>query len=84
MKHIYTYSYIKTSLIEEPLTKYNFIVKNAELIDVYQGINRGIEELTVAYVRMNEVSILENVKKCFSIDWTKYNTVQPVCSVIAW
>lgn len=78
MNHVYTYSYIKANLIEEPLTKYNFIVKNAELIDVYQDINRGIEELTVAYVRMNEVGILENVKKCFSIDWTKYTTVQPV------
>lgn len=78
LKHIYTYMYIKSNLIEEPLTKYKFIVKNEALIHIYQEINQGIEEFTSAYLKINQGDILETLKSCFTVDWSAYATLQPV------
>ena len=65
-------------MIEEPLTKYTFVVKNEELIHIYQSVNLSITELTSAYLEMKRKTVLVILKRCFQVDWTKYMTLQPV------
>ena len=71
-------------MIEEPLTKYTFVVKNEELIHIYQSVTYSITDLTNAYLEMKRKTVLITLKSCFKVDWTKYLTIQPVLSWMNW
>ena len=76
---MFTLGYVKTSLIEEPLAKYTFIMKDKELKMLYAAITDTVKEYTQCYLERNEKSILASLKKSYEIDWVSYKVLQPVC-----
>ena len=78
LKHIFTYTFIKTHLIEEPLNKYSFVKKNDQLKAIYVQITAVIAQFLQTYLQRNQEDLLNELRHCYNVDWTSYQALQPV------
>ena len=84
LQHIYTYSYIRTHLIEEPLSKYPFITKDASLKKVYSLVNSTITHFMEVYLQRNQTDLITMLRQGYKKDWGQYRTLQPFRTDIAF
>ena len=84
LQHVYTYSYIRTHLIEEPLSKYPFITKDTTLKQVYSLINSTITQYMNVYLQRNQTDLITTLRQGYKKDWGQYHSVQPFRTEIAY
>lgn len=84
LQHIYTYNYIKTHLIEEPLAKYTFITKEASLKKAYIALSSAVKNLTAVYLQRNTEDVLSILQKCYAMTWAQYTILQPLRTDVAY
>lgn len=78
LNSIYTLSYVNQRLIKEPLAKYPFIRKDAQLNEAYKLCTSTIKQYTQSYLQRSLERLLRALHACFEVDWVAYRTLQPV------
>lgn len=84
LQHIYTYAYIKSHLIEQPLAAYSFLTKDAALKAVHTQLASTITDYTTRYLQRNQTTLVALLRDCFAINWTAYRTLQPLRTQVAF
>lgn len=81
---VYTLSYVNDRLIKEPLAKYAFIRKDAQLNEAYKLCTSTIKQYTQSYLQRSLERLLRALHECFDVDWVSYRTLQPVGEADVW
>lgn len=84
LQHIYTYYYIKSHLIEEPLAKYPFITKDASLKIIYSLVSSTITRFMEVYLQRNQKELIATLCHCYEKDWGQYRSIQPFRTEVAF
>ncbi|KAK8821090.1 hypothetical protein WA538_005721 [Blastocystis sp. DL] len=84
LQHVYTYQFMRTKLLEEPMARFPALLKDASLKQLHATLQSAASRLIAVYLQRKQREIVELLRSAFARDWSQYRTLQPLRGEVAF
>lgn len=84
LQHVYTYQFMRTRLLEEPLARFPGLLKDSSLKQLHATLQSAANKLIAVYLQRKQREVVELLRAAYARDWSQYRTLQPLRGEVAF